>query len=343
MNAWNAFRTGLTRARRYPWVLLILFAVNLASALLLAALPALGLAAWLGHRPAMYQAADGTDAWLAVETLLASLADMALGQTAAASGFTQMAVQFTLAELAAGLLLPVLAWLPTAFLTGGVLLAYAESPSPFRLRRFLWGCWRWFGAFLLLGLVQGIVFAALLLVAVVVSATLIAALGGWPAWVLLPLLALFAAIWLALFEYTRIVAVVEGTRNVARTFGWAVRFLFRRPLALVGLYGLALLLLGLVHVLFRWGLLAHLPLTWWPLVLAAQQAFVLARLWARLVRLAGGTALYCEMGRTSFLTVPANRDKLKPILECRVSPAALKGGDEPGVTHCISSDEQRSS
>ena len=42
MNGWNAFRTGLARALCPPWVLLILFAANLASGLLLAALPALG-------------------------------------------------------------------------------------------------------------------------------------------------------------------------------------------------------------------------------------------------------------------------------------------------------------
>jgi len=36
----------------------------------------------------------------------------------------------------------------------------------------------------------------------------------------------------------------------------------------------------------------HLPLDWWPLVLLVQQTFILGRLWARLVRLAGGVALY---------------------------------------------------
>ena len=45
-----------------------------------------------------------------------------------------------------------------------MLLTYADAqPSPgersslpFRWRRFLWGCWRWFGAFLLLGVMQGL-------------------------------------------------------------------------------------------------------------------------------------------------------------------------------------------
>ncbi len=313
MNGWAAFRAGLDRAWRYPWVLLILFAVNLASALALAALPALGLVAWLGHRPAIFHAADGTDAWLVIETLLASFADTALGHTTT-SEFLQAAVYFALAQLAAGLLLPIVAWLPAAFLTGGTLLVYAESPAPFYLRRFLWGCWRWFGAFLLLGALQGLAFVVFFTGGIALTA-LTASLAGWLAWVVLALLALFAGIWLALFEFVRIVAVVEGTRNIVRAFSRAARFFLRRLPATAGLYGLALLTLGLIHALFRLGLLPHLPLTWWPLVLSVQQLFVLARLWARLARWAGATTLYGMASEARPLTVPANHDKLAPITE----------------------------
>jgi hypothetical protein len=70
-----------------------------------------------------------------------------------------------------------------------------------------------------------------------------------------------------------------------------VRFVFRNFPGVAGLYGLALLMLGLLHALFRWGLMANMPLDWWLLVLFVQQTFVLARLGARLVRLAGGVAL----------------------------------------------------
>lgn len=313
MNGWHAFRTGLARALRPPWVLLVLFAANLASALLLAALPALGLTAWLGHRPAIRHAADGTDAWLVLEGLLASFANTALGQGADVSEFAQKAIYVAWANLAALLLAPVAAWLPTAFLTGGVLLAYAEAPASVRLRRFLWGCWHWFGAFLLLGLVQGILFALVFTAVAIVAVLLISALGQWLAWVIIPLAVLFGVLWLALFEYTRVAAVAEGTRNIARAFGRAVRFCFRHPLAVGGLYGLALLTLGLAHALFRVGLFPRLPLTWWLLVLAVQQAFILVRLWARLVRLAGATALYRETGMALSLTANADCDKLTSI------------------------------
>ena len=300
MNGWSAFRTGLSHALRYRWVLLVLFTVNLLSALMLATLPALGLATWLGHRPAIREAADGVDAWLVVETLTAPLSGTALGEDGWPE-LTRRLRQATLLGLVTAAALPLLAWLPSAFLSGGLLLVYAEAvrlsahdeaPLPFRWSRFLWGCYHWLGAFLLLGVVQGLSFILLFAPAIAAAVGAVSVAGGWLAWVVVPLLALLAVLWLALMECTRVVAVVGETRNVARAFGGAVRLVFRRPLPVAGLYGLALLLLGVLHALYRWGLTPHLPLDWWPLVLVVQQAFILARLWARLARLAGGVALY---------------------------------------------------
>jgi len=271
-------------------VLLILFAVNLLTALLLVALPALGL---LGpaHRPAVRQAADGVDAWLVIETMMSPLTNAVLEGSTEPTPPPGLQQGILLVLLTAALL-PLLSWLPASFLTGGVLLTYAEAPPSFRWRRFLWGCWHWWGSFLLLGAVQGV--ASILLFAPLIGAAggAIAAAGGWLVWLVVPLLALVAVLWLALMEITRIAAVVGGRRNVARAFGGAVRFIFRHPLPVAGLYGLALLLLALLHALYRLGLMPHLPLDWWPLVLVVQQAFILARLWARLARLAGGVTLY---------------------------------------------------
>ena len=291
-------------------MLLILFAVNLASALPLAVLPALGLAVEFGHRPAIRQAADGVDAWLIVETLMAPLSGTALPPTSPARGggwpeLTQRLRQATLLGLVTVAVLPLLAWLPAAFLSGGLLLTYADAPHPFahkspvrprtppfRWRRFLWGCWHWFGAFLLLDAVQGIASSLLFVPIVGAAMGAIALVGSWLTWAIVPVLALVAVLWLALMECTRVVAVVEETRNVLRAFGVALRFVFRNSLAVAGLYGLALLLLALLHALYHWGLMVRIPLDWWPLVLLVQQTFILARLWARLVRLAGGVALY---------------------------------------------------
>ena len=218
---------------------------------------------------------------------------MALGKVD--SGPTAQLRQATLLGLLTALALPLIAWLPAAFLGGGVLLIYAEAPLPFRWRRFLWGCWHWFGVFLLLGTAQGIVSATLFVLVVSVALGAVAAVGGWLAWLVVPPLVFVALLWLALMECTRIAAVVGQTRNVFRAFGEAVRFVLRNFFAVTGLYGLALLLLGLLHALYRWGLMARLPLDWWLLVLVVQQAFILARLWARLLRTAGGTVLYQEL------------------------------------------------
>jgi hypothetical protein len=289
-NGWSAFRIGLSRAAGYRWVLLILFAVNLLSAFCLAALPALGLAAGMGHRPAIRQVADGVDAWLVIETLMSPLIDVAL--EGVGPGSTGQLRQATLLGLLTTLALPVVAGLPAAFLGGGVLLTYAETPLPFRWRRFLWGCWHWFGAFVLLSVGQGIVSTALFVPLTGAVLGIAAVVGGGLAWIIVSPLALFALLWLALVECIRVVAVVGQTRNVFHALRGAVRFVFHDFLAVLGLYVLALLLLGLLHALYHWGLMPHLPLDWWPLVFIVQQAFILARLWARLARLAGGVTLY---------------------------------------------------
>ena len=295
MNGWDAFRVGLSRALRYRWVLLILFAVNLASALLLAVLPALAVSGSLGHRPAIRQAADGVDAWLVIETMMSAFSEMALGEGGPQPESMRGLQQATLLGLLTVAVLSLLAWLPAPFLTGGVLLTYAEAPQPFRWHRFLWGCWHWFGAFLLLGVVQGAASVVVLVPVTVAAVAAVAAGGRWLTWIVVPLLALVAVLWLALMECTRVIAVVGETRNIARAFGKAARFVFRWPLPVAGLYGLALLLLILLHALYHWGLMPHLPLDRWPLVLLVQQTFILARLWARLVRLTGGVALCQEL------------------------------------------------
>jgi hypothetical protein len=297
VNGWQAFRTGLSRPLHYRWLLTVLFAVNLVSALLLAILPALSLATGLGRRPAIRQAGDGVDAWLVIETLMTPITGTALGEGGFGSEAARELQRATLLGLLTAAALPLLAWLPATFLSGGVLLTYAEAPHPFRWRRFLWGCCHWFGAFLLLSLVQG-AFSSLIFIPVIAAAAgVVAVVGQWLWWVAVPLLGLVAALWVALTEYTRVAAVAGETRNVARAFSQAVRFVFRNFPAVTTLYGPALLLLGLLYAIYRWGLMPHLPLDWWPLVLVVQQAFILARLWARLVRLAGGTALYSDRSR----------------------------------------------
>jgi hypothetical protein len=132
--------------------------------------------------------------------------------------------------------------------------------------------------------------------AIIIAIIVITAAGEWSAWVAIPLLIFLALLWLAMVECTRIAAVIGQTRNIFRALGRASSFIFRNFLAVAGLYELALLPLILLHSLYHWGLRPYLPLSWWLLVLLVQQTFILARLWARLLRLAGATVLFQEKG-----------------------------------------------
>lgn len=282
MTGWSAFRRGLALARRYPLLLGLLYAANLLAALLLAALPALVLSQEAGHRPAIAEAVDGLDAWLFVETL---------AQPPEGQDLTQGVATAVLLGLFIALILPFAAWLPAAFLNGGLLLIYHEAPRPCRWRQFLWGGWHWWGAFLTLGLVQALGGVLILGVAAVAAALLSALLGAWAAWFAALLGGLAALLGLGWLEWARILAVAEDERNPFLALGRAARFLLRRPLPVAGLYGLSLLLAGLLHAVYRLGLLPLLPPQPWLLVLAVQQTFVLGRLAIRLARLAGGLAL----------------------------------------------------
>jgi hypothetical protein len=121
----------------------------------------------------------------------------------------------------------------------------------------------------------------------------VAFLGAWGLWLSLPglLLLLF---WLALLDFTRLLAVVSDTRRLLGVFVRAVGFVIRHTPALLVLYLLVYLLLGCLFLLFGWGIQPYLPPTWWPLLLLGQQLFILLALAVRLIRLAGGAALVME-------------------------------------------------
>jgi hypothetical protein len=294
-NGWQAFRRGLALSLHYWQILLILYAINVLSALLLSILPAWSLAAELGHRPAIREAADGVDAWLVLETMVSPLTGTALMQNSGESDLSPGLGQALLVGLLVSALLPLMAWLPSAFLSGGLLLTYVdavrEGSGPFSWHRFLWSCWHWWGAFLLLGLVQGIALVVLGVPLLAGGVIAVLVVGEWVAWVLAPLLGLILLLGLMVVEWTRVLAVVGETRNLLQAFGQAVRLVSRQPLPVIGLYGFSLLLVAALHLVYRLGLMPVVPLDWWPVVLLVQQTFVLARLETRLSRLAGVVAL----------------------------------------------------
>ncbi|MGD2179174.1 MAG: hypothetical protein PVG71_15290 [Anaerolineae bacterium] len=281
---WRAFRTGVSRVLRHPWLLAVMVGVSLLTAVLAAA-PAAGALLGPAFRPAIRDVLDGVDAWMVVEAV--STPPVEEGVAAFAQGWGQVA---TLALVTAGSLL-MLTWMATSFLSGGTLLTYANGGKR-RWRDFVRACWRWFGGVLLLGAVQAVgslLGFVLMLVGVLAGAI---AVGGWTTWLSIPLMAFLALLWLAVGEITRLVMVIDGRRNIVRALRRAVRFVLRRPLQVATLYALSLLSLGILQALYHWAWVPLLPRQWCVLGFVVHQAFVGLWLSIRLSRWAGGIALY---------------------------------------------------
>ena len=281
----SALLEGFRRLTHYWPALLAAYGVNLLSAVVLAAFPALGLFQ-AAYRPALADAAQGISARMVVDFIGGGITNATQGINPDGRA-VQLALLWALVTVVA---LPFLAWLPAAFLNGGLVLTYVESPAPWRPRRFLWACWHWFGPFLLLGLGQ-VVAPALIAVPAVVFLGAAWEQARWAAWIVAALLAADLAVSLALFEVAGVWMVSHTSRNLGRALREAFSFLFRNAGSLAVIYAVALAGLGLAHALYDLGLWPHLPLAVWPVVLVVQQAFILTRLAARLLRLSACAVL----------------------------------------------------
>jgi hypothetical protein len=293
MTAWAAFRTGLGRVVKYWQVITVLYGVTLSSGVLVILMPALQLV-----EPArltiIQDAAHGISAWMVQELagLLPNLAGMPVEAAQSIPLQELSAVYlFALGGVAA---IPLIAWLTGSALAGGMLLIYSEAPNPFHWKRFLWGCWHWWGLFLTVSVFQ----VGFVLVMLYAGISLCQATTN-SSWVVInnlaavPLLGflLLALSGIAFLEITRVAAVRVETRNPLKAIRYALVFALRNPGSLVSFYLLAAVFILFVHMIFRVGLFPHLPLYFWPVVLLAQQVFVLLRLFVRSQRLAGMAAL----------------------------------------------------
>ncbi len=287
-NGLDALVEGFRRLVQYWPVLLVAYGVNLLSAAVLAIFPALGLFQ-AAYRPALAEAAQGISARMVVDFLGAGITNATLGINPDGRAL-QLALLWA---LVAAVLLPFLAWLPGAFLSGGVVLTYVESPAPWLPRRFLWACWHWFGPFLLLGLGQ-VIAPALIAVPAALSVAVSWQAAPWEAWIVAAVVAADLAVSLALFEVAGVWMVSHTSRHLGRALREAFRFLVRNAGPLVVVYGVALGGLGLAHALYDLGLWPHVPLAVWPVVLVVQQAFILTRLAARLLRLSACAVLTAQ-------------------------------------------------
>ncbi len=292
MKAWNLLLSGVSQALKYWQALLVVFLAQFIVIVLLATLPALTLVG-PGHSTAISEAANGIDAWMVTDFLSLPLQARALPAGAEADQAMRDYSTIVLTIISTIGLLTVASWLVGNLLFGGLLLIYKESPQPFHLGRFLWGCWHWWSGFLLLGFVEMILFLFLILPIGIAAGYLAVILGSF-GWLVEALILLLAGLFLALFEIARVSMVINDRRNPFAGIWNAIQLIARHPFVLMGFYALTLLILLLLSVVFRLGFFPRLPLSWWLLVFFVQQVFVILRLWARSVRLWGGISLAAD-------------------------------------------------
>ena len=283
----QVIRAGFTAATRYPAPLIMLFILTLVIALVLTVPVYTAMDGWMGHRLIARDLARDFDGWLVLEPLMSNARAAQAGEAATGA---QPVSTLVLAMVVTTSLAWLLSSLPNAVLGGGALLIYIEGR--FTWRRLAWGAWHWLFPFVLLA----ILFALCALVVMAVGAGIVMVLGAvrateltTPAWVLV---AWLYAIVTMVFEYARVIAVAEGRRNILRSLGRAVVFIVRQPLQSFGLY-LLLSALGLALIPLYSSVIAPLiPFEWGIVAVAAQQLFIVARMWVRLARWAGEAALY---------------------------------------------------
>jgi hypothetical protein len=264
--------------------LIPLYVLNLFSAAILILIPAILLVA-PAQRPTIGDAANGINGWMILDILMSPLVNQILEIKESDSALQQA----TLVGVITLAVIPTLAGIVNAFLNGGILLAYHERAQPFQWKRFGWGCWHWFGAFLLLGVIQFIL-ALAIFGALISAAITVIGLAEWTTWIVIPILILLMILWLGIMELTGAQMIVKETRNFARAFFDSLRGFFRRPIHFWVFYGLVTLTLIAIHFIFN-VVMPYVPLSWFPLVLIVQQSFVIVRLGLRLIRAGGSVGL----------------------------------------------------
>lgn len=287
MSLWKAFRDGITLATRLPALLVVMFLATSLGALVLTAPVYAAMEAWVGHRLIAHDLARDFDGGLLIEPQLRYFSALPTGTVDPAD---MQAATLSFVMIVTALIAWLTSSLPNILLGGGVLLTCAEGR--FAWRRFLWGAWRWLSAFLALTLL----FVICSTLVVTLGVAVLLGRGAIRANALtIPTLGLVGSAYIVLtawFEFARVIAVAEGTRNIFRALGHAAAFIVRQPLRSLGLY-LLMAALGLVLIpLYAHGIAPVIPFEWGVAAVAVQQLFIAARLWTRLARWASQMSLY---------------------------------------------------
>lgn len=173
------------------------------------------------------------------------------------------------------------------FLTGGILLRFAQPNASFNAGTFWQSCSHYFGRFLrLFGVTllfvlvgAGLWLVVGSLVGITFSDTLTERGQFWIGFVFFILFALTATWLLCIGDYAKVIMFYEDERRAFRAFGQAGRFVIRNPGRTYGLYFLLILtgtgLFG-IYFLMDKAILMHNWLTI-ALMLATQQSLIFTR------------------------------------------------------------------
>ena len=291
MSLWKSLREGTTVAARIPAPLVVSFVVYLVIALTLTVPVTAAMETWVGHRLAARDLARDFDGLLLLEPIVSAATVLPADAPSSAEAIAaSRAAATTLAAMLGTVLVAMLvAPLPSIVLGGGVLLTYVEGR--FAWRRFLWGVWHWLFSFFMLAVFFGL------------CATLIVALGAIALIVIevaqvrpltIPAVAMIGLVYAVVamtFEYARVMAVAEDTRNFVQALRCAVVLIARQPMRTLGVYAL-MSVAGLSLIPLYANVIAPaIPFEWALVAIAAQQLFILASLWARLARWASEVTL----------------------------------------------------
>jgi len=225
---------------------------------------------------------------------------------------------FDSAGIQTGVLLAVAAFsylLFTTLLTGGILSVFTTESGRFTVRDFWAGCGANFWRFFRLMLISLFFYAA----AIAVYAVIHRRIGRLDAvatayetvvykrWAGLGLLLLMFWIVNMIFDYARIMTVVNDSRRMIRQTLSAVRFVLRHPLKTFALY-LAIVLIGMAvfALLLRLrGSLDQSSITAVLLAILIGQLTLASRMWARVASCAGQMELYRRLAPPVIEAPPA--------------------------------------
>jgi hypothetical protein len=203
-----------------------------------------------------------------------------------------------------------------AFLAGGILDRYARN-RPTRAAGFFSACGVYFFRFIRLGILAGFSYYVLF---ALVHPLLFVDLFEWLVRditvernafaIRLGCYAIFAVLLGGVnlvFDYAKVRAVVEDRRSMIGALAAGFRFVRRRPVATTGLYllcGAAYLAVLAAYALVAPGAGGTAAAVW--LAFAIGQAYVLARLWVKLLFYASETAFFqSELAHAEFTAQPA--------------------------------------